>query len=161
MTQEVTRMTSPRWDASDDWLMGEIKAAVSTSGPVPEHAITAARAAYTWRTIDEELEVLSLSFDSADETAALVRGSSEAAPRMLLFEGRGLGVEVEITSGSLTGQLIPPQPGHVTLSTAVGPFADGAADEAGCFLLARPPAGPVRLRCETSQASLITEWMPL
>ena len=153
-------MTSPTWDANDDRLMDELKAAVSEAGQVPADVVAAARAAFIWRTVDEELEFLTLTFDSAEETA-LVRGAFGSGSRMLAFEAQGLNVEVEITGEHLVGQLLPPQLGHVRVSTPDGNVVDAAADEAGCFLLARPPAGPLRLGCETAQARFVTEWMPI
>lgn len=152
-------MTSPRWDASDERLMEELEAAVSPV-QVPERLLDLAKAAFVWHNVDEELELLALCFDSSMEDAALVRRPAHAAPRALVFEGRNLGLEVEVTNEGVTGQLIPPGYGHVSLITPGGPFAETDTDETGCFLLARPLAGPVRLKCQTLDSSLVTEWMP-
>ncbi len=152
-------MTSARWD-DDEALLADLRAALDAAA-VPEHLTLAASAAYTWRTIDEELAFATLVFDSAlqDEAeGALVRG---AGPRTLLFDGDQLSVEIEVTDDSLVGQLIPPQPGRVTLVDAGGTVDEAAADEVGCFVLHRSGTGPVRLVCRWEDAGINTPWLPL
>ena len=61
----------------------------------------------------------------------------------------------------MIGQLVPMQAGHITLSTADGPFAEVDADQTGSFRLPRPPSGPVRMVCRTETAQLATEWTRL
>lgn len=153
-------MTSAQWD-DDDALEADLRAAMNAP-PVPEHVVAAAKAAYTWRTIDEELAFAALVYDSAMDSAltgsALVRG---AGPRTLLFEGERLSVEIEVTEAGLVGQLIPPGPGWITVLTAAGTYAEAQADEVGCFLLSRPGHGAVRLTCRSGGNALSTPWLPL
>lgn len=149
-------MTSAQWD-DDDELLAELRAALEAP-PVPEHVATAAKAAYTWRTIDEELAFAALVYDSALADPALVRG---AGPRTLLFEGDRLSVEIEVNEEGVVGQLIPPQAGLVRLLDAAGTFAETQADEVGCFLLPRPERGPVRLICRSGEDAVGTPWLPL
>ena len=69
-------------------------------------------------------------------------------------------VEIEVES-DVMGQLIPPQPGHVTLVTARGSRAEAEADDLGCFRLPLPGHGPVRLTCRTAGGISATEWTTL
>ena len=50
-------MCSPEW--TDDELLQELRAALQEE-PVADSVIRAAQAAFTWRTVDAELELLSL-----------------------------------------------------------------------------------------------------
>ena len=153
-------MTSPRYDSSDELLMAELESALAETAEVPAGARAAAEALFTWRQVDVDLNtLLSCSFDSAIDEAALVRGPASDPPRSMSFENEDLGVEIEIYADRLIGQLLPPQPGVVRLLSAAGVFAQGDADETGCFVLDRPPAGPLRLECAVSGPVLITEWV--
>ncbi|HEY1346297.1 MAG TPA: hypothetical protein VGF54_15025, partial [Streptosporangiaceae bacterium] len=137
-------MCSPGW--TDDELLQELRSALQEE-PVAESVIRAAQAAFTWRTVDAELELLSL--DAADELAAgaLVRGGP-GEQRSFAFHGERLSVEIEVDGAGIVGQLTPPQPGRVTLVTAEGPQATAQADEIGCFTFPPPAPGPLRLDCQ-------------
>jgi len=150
-------MGSREWDASDEWLMKELTDAVSAVR-APQTWFDSAKAAYAWRTVDEELELLTLTFDSSTAQGVLVRRPSHMAPRTVLFEGTDFSVELEVADGTITGQIIPPQCGHVSLISPEGPLAETDTDDAGCFQLLAPSGGPVRLRCDEPEGSLITEW---
>lgn len=147
-------MSSPGW--TDDELLSELSAALGEP-PVDAGVIRAAQAPFAWRTVDEDLELLSLDPDAGLADAALVRGGA-AVPRMLTFHGEMLSVTVEIDEDGIVGQLTPPGPGQVTLVTADGPAATTRADEAGCFALPPCPAGPARLDCTLDAARFVTEW---
>ena len=160
-------MTPQRWE-DNDLLLKDLADAMASPGTVPERVLESARAAWTWRTVDAELELASLLYDSSrdhsssDHSGAqpmLVRDTSPDAPRTIVFTSEQLSVEFEVTALGLVGQLIPPQPGEITLSTPAGEHAATSADEAGCFLLAPPPAGSVRLTCRTEGASVVTDWV--
>lgn len=153
-------MTANAWHSGDEPLIAELKEALNGPGPVPEQMRTAARAAFAWRGVDEELELLVLAHDSAFEHAPQVRGALATAPRTMSFQGSELSVEIEVES-DLMGQLIPPQPGHVTLVTGQGFRADTDADDLGCFRLPLPGRGPVRLTCRTAGGTSATEWTTL
>jgi len=140
--------------------MSELGAALKRAESVPDSVIEAARGAYAWRGVDAELELLVLAFDSIGEEGALVRDAGDLATRTLVFDGEGLSVEVEL-GDEIEGQLIPPQPGHITLFDARGTLADALADQMGCFRLPRPDRGPVRLRCTTAKSISTTDWWPL
>ncbi len=150
-------MSSPGW--TDDELLHELRAALQES-TVDESVICAAQAAFTWRTVDAELELLSL--DDRELTAsAPVRGSGQDPPRTLVFHGERLSVEIEIEEAGIVGQLMPPRPGVVTLVTADGPQATAQADEVGCFAFSSPGPGPLRLDCALGADHFSTDWVTI
>ncbi|HXJ28551.1 MAG TPA: hypothetical protein VNH17_22755 [Streptosporangiaceae bacterium] len=149
-------MSSLRW--TDEDLLRELGGALREA-PADGRIITAAEAAFSWRTADEELELLLLEPEaSLGALAGAVRGAGPAAPRTLTFRGEQLSVEIEIDDNGIVGQLIPPQPGQVRLVTSDGPQAAAQADEVGCFTLPLPPPGPMRLDCELNGNRFVTEW---
>jgi hypothetical protein len=152
----VASVNSPRWN-DDDELLEELRGALREA-PVPENIIRAAQAAFAWRTVDADLELLSLEADSGLTGAAQIRGGGPGRPQALVFHGERLSVEIEIDETGIVGQLIPPQPGRVTLVTADGPQATTNADEVGCFTLPAPGAGPMRLDCQLDGGRFVSEW---
>lgn len=158
-------MSSPRWsddELSDDELLAELRAALHEE-PVDDSVVRAAEAAFTWRTVDADLELLSLDASAWLADAVPVRGGNPVMPRTLVFRGerRGerLSVEVEIDDAGIFGQLIPPQPGQVTLVTVAGPQATTLADEVGCFSFPVGTSGPLRLECHLDTDRFVTEWV--
>lgn len=149
-------MNSPRWSDDDDELLAELRAALAE--PPGDDVIAAAQAAFAWRTVDADLMLLTLETEAA---GAPVRGESE--PRTLAFHGERHGeplrVEMEIGDAGIFGQLIPPQPGQVTLVTAAGPKAVTQADEVGCFAFPAGTSGPLRLECRLRADRFVTEWV--
>ena len=123
-----------------------------------EKHIRAAQAAFTWRTVDADLEILSLEAGLEVSGTARVRGTGPGAPRMFTFHGERLSVEIEIDGDGIVGQLTPPGPARVTLVTTDGPQAAADADEVGCFTLPAPPPGPIRLDCQRGAERFLTEW---
>lgn len=86
-------------DRSDDELLAELGEAVAEEQSVSERRRTAARAAFTWRTVDEELaEIL---HDSALDAGAAVR--SVGTVRTLAFGTDGMTLELEAHPGSVVG----------------------------------------------------------
>jgi hypothetical protein len=87
-------VSSPGW--TDDELLHELRAALQES-TVDESVIRAAQAAFTWRTVDTELELLSLDASSGRLAGSLVRGSGPGdpggagTPRMLVFQADEVG----------------------------------------------------------------------
>jgi hypothetical protein len=125
---------------------------------VDEKLLRAAQAAFTWRTVDADLEILSLETELAVSDAARVRSAGHGSPRMFAFHGERLSVEIEIDNDGIVGQLTPPGPARVTLVTPDGPQAAADADEIGCFTLPAPPPGPMRLDCQRGSDRFLTEW---
>ncbi|MBB5826747.1 MULTISPECIES: hypothetical protein [Micromonospora] len=147
--------------ADDDALTVELGAALWDTGPVPEEFLTAARAAFAWRTVDAELAVAELMFDSAcdAEPAGLTRSGGSA--RTLSFRSGQVVLEIEVTEAGIVGQLSPPRGGRVTARTATGPYDESAVDEVGFFSLGAPPSGPVRLSARADGYAVATDWVSL
>jgi hypothetical protein len=146
-------VTSPDW--TDDELLRELRAALHD--PVAERLTRAAQAAFTWRTVDADLEILALETGLAVSGAPQLRGGPDA-PRTFAFHGERFSVEIGIDDEGIVGQLTPPGPARVTLVTTDGPQAAAQADEVGCFSLPPPSPGPMRLDCQRGTDRFLTEW---
>jgi hypothetical protein len=150
----------------DEGLLQELRAAARRFDPPPDSVLEAARASFTWRTIDAELAAL--EFDSAVDLAAATTVRSSEGPRLLTFAAPGLNIEVEVSAigprRQLVGQLVPGQPARIDVRHAGG-VTTVRADELGRFGADAISAGPVSLRCHLGDtpASLpvVTEWIAL
>src|SRR3954454_7172809 len=140
----------------------QLRALFTRLDPVPPLLDEAARAAFTWRTVDEELAELTRdSADAEEETDVLVRGPSSL--RQLSFESPRLGIELEIVATGprerrLEGQLLPPEAAMVTLER---PGEDGLsvqADELGRFVLDGLRAGVLRLHVLLRGVQIAIPW---
>lgn len=142
---------------SDDELIALVGRALATADPVPDHVVAGARAAWSWRTIDEELA--ELVFDSATELAGV---RAEQAARQLTFRSPGVEIEVMVTDDDarrLIGQLIPP--GEFVVRLVVGDrVIEEPSDRLGRFTFESVAPGPVRLVVvdEDGQHLVTTEW---
>jgi len=132
--------------------------------PVPPLVDAAARAAFEWRTIDDDLAALMHDSAASEEEAGAALVRSGGGPRQLSFESEHLGIELEVTplgdrERRFAGQLLPPEPAFVTFELAG--FSEDAvtvqADELGRFVLDRFRAGIMRLRV----GSVAIPWMNL
>jgi hypothetical protein len=127
---------------SDDDLLELVGRALRTGDPVPDRVLEGARAAWTWRTIDEELA--ELVFDSAAELSGV---RSEDTARQLTFRAPGMEIEVMVTDEAtrrIVGQLVPPGEFSMTLITADTELAT-STDRLGRFTFDTVAPGPVRL----------------
>ncbi len=107
-----------------------------------------------------DLLLLDLVHDSRDDEALVaVRDRSGGSSRSLVFEGDGVGVEVELTDDRVEGQLIPAGPGRVAVQGPDGEIADVVTDEVGYFRLEVRPHGPVRLVCSRDGGACATQWL--
>jgi len=141
-------MMSKDWLA-DDSLLRALDEAMRTPDPTPPAVLEAARAVYTWRTIDAELA--ELVHDSRAESPALAGLRAEEADlRTLSFAAPGLTIELGVSPAALLGQLVPPGPAEVTVRLGGHATSTVPVDEDGCFRIAPPPAGLFSLACETS-----------
>lgn len=146
----------------DEALIQELRAAVASSEAVSERSRDAARAAFTWRTVDRELEeLLSLAHDSSVNDEVLVRGPAATDSRALAFEGAGLGLEVELTGDELVGQIVPGRSCRVVLRSATGAAAAVDVEEDGFFTMTDVPQGTVRFEVALGQGGYATEWVLL
>jgi hypothetical protein len=145
----------------DDELLAELSAALRSGGPITDHDLMQARAAFTWRTVDDELALAALVYDSSIQDRPLIRSGIGPDGRTLIFEGDALSVEVDATGDALTGRVVPPRRADISLMTAAGPAGVTTTDDMGCFTLIAPPPGPVRLLCRTATTRLVTDWVRL
>ena len=158
--------TEQRQEESDDELLDELRALAARVDPTPEFVLSAAKAAYTWRTIDDELaELAELTFDSTLEelAAGAVRGAE--GPRTLTFETPEVTIEVEVTADgdlrSIVGQVIPPEAGRVEIQHPGG-VAEADVDDLGRFSAERVQRGPVKIRLHRAtapDAAVVTDWL--
>ena len=144
---------------TDDALEELIGTALRQADPVPGHVIAAARGAFTWRTIDQELAAL--VFDSATELSGV---RDRGAARQLTFQAPGLEIEVMVADPAtrrLIGQLVPARPATVELESTDGKLGQ-EADRFGRFTFDAVPAGPVRISVTAPDgASIATDWVVL
>ncbi len=140
----------------------ELRAIFGHLDPVPQLLDEAARAALTWRTVDEELAELTRDSAEAEEDAGLLVRSG-GGPRQLSFESPQLGIELEVTATgprerTVNGQLLPPGAATVTIER---PGEDGVsvqADDLGRFMLDGLRAGVVRLHVALRGAQIAIPW---
>ncbi len=141
-----------------------------TRDEVPAEVVTAAKAAFTWRTIDAELA--ELAYDSLDELAPLagVRGASggEGRPRALTFEAGDAVIELEVEESGgvrrLEGQIVPADVHTLELHRVDTPEPVRlVSDELGRFRAEGVRPGRLRLLCRFGPlgggATLLTEWL--
>jgi hypothetical protein len=143
------------WD-NDERLMQDLREALD--GAVSDGARSDARAAFTWRTIDEEL--MRLSHDSWQSEEVLVRKDG-AATRVLGFDGNDFSLEIELDAGALMGQVVPGRACRVSVFTPKGESGSVDTDQSGFFSLAAPARGPVRLTVASDGSAQSTEWLQL
>lgn len=157
------------WDdlgnLDDDALMALLEEAVKEADAVPDRRRGAARAAFTWRSVDEELA--ELLHDSALDAGAAVRSGGDAGPRSLAFGRSGLTLEVEVDGDQVLGEVIATGdaagdgPASVTLQRPDTPDVTTTVDTAGFFRFAGVGTGAARFVVERGGWSLTTPWVTL
>ncbi|HEX2300973.1 MAG TPA: hypothetical protein VHH34_21105 [Pseudonocardiaceae bacterium] len=153
-------MTTPQPDP-DDQLLSELGAALRSAGPIMDKDLAGARGAFAWRTVDEDLALATLVFDSSIEDRALVRSGPLPEGRLLVFEAETMSIEIDAIPDALLGRVLPSGRAEISLLTLHGPVWQTTADDAGSFVLAATPSGPIRLMCRTATARLVTDWVRL
>ena len=143
---------------SDDDLLELVSRALRAADPVTHHVVEGARAAWTWRTIDEELA--ELVFDSAAELTGV---RSEDTARQLTFRAPGMEIEVMVVDEArrrIVGQLIPPGTHVVQLLTSDDRAQEETTDRLGRFTFDAVAPGPVRLAVLDPDGThlVTTEW---
>ncbi|NAZ85032.1 hypothetical protein [Kineococcus indalonis] len=147
-------------EPADEELLAAVRSALRPP-QVPEDVLAAARAVYTWRTVDAELAELSYDSAGSSRPGAGVRGRT-AALRTLTFRAREVVVEVGVTPDALTGQVVPPVVRAVELHTTGADPVPVDVDELGCFTVHPLPAGRFRLVCTTAGGErIVTDWVGL
>lgn len=145
----------------DDQLLGELGEALRSAGPINDDDLAQAMGAFAWRTIDDELALAALVYDSSIQERELVRGESAPGERKLIFEADTVSVEVDATPDALIGRIVPPGRADISLLTSHGAVGETTADDMGSFMLSSAPSEPVRLLCRTATARLVTDWIRL
>jgi hypothetical protein len=154
--------------STDDELLAALGRALQQQEPVPDEVLAAAKATFSWRTIDAELAAL--TFDSVTDADALVGVRGSGGPRALTFEYGDLVVEVEVSEHgarrSLIGHVAPVPLEWVEVQQAGGTdAARHEADAHGRFQIPDLVAGPFRLLCRFRPGApwpvMHTEWVTI
>jgi len=147
------------WD--DEQLMAALRESMRARRAVPDWFLETGRSAYAWHNIDAELALLTYDSESDTDRAAIMR-SEAASIRALTFTSAHMSIEIEVTGGSLLGQIIPPREGTIETQTRAGESTTTPIDEIGCFSVVPIPASPFRLRCRTTDGTdVLTGWIVL
>ena len=142
-------------------LLRELRDVVDKADPIPGHVLAAAKAAFSWRTIDAELAEL---VNDSLVAGAAVRATDAA--RLLTFEGPDVEVEVEVAETGatrrLTGQLVPAGGAQLTVRWASG-SVEVDADEFGRFTATGVPASSVRIEVNRPGEArpTVTSWVSI
>lgn len=145
------------WD-SDESLLEDLRAALTEAELPPPEFIAAGRAAFTWRTVDDELLLLT-SYDSILDAELAGRARAVHTARQLVFDAAGISLQVEVTEAGIAGQVIPPKTAAIVLVNANGTVEETSSDELGLFLFGPPPPGPIRFRCSIDGTTVLTDWV--
>jgi hypothetical protein len=151
-------MRPDEWIADDDRLLEELRGALREAGPVPDDIVTAAKAVYTMRTLDEELA--RLSYDSmADPELAGTFRAEPMSVRSLVFGIGDTTLDVDVLADTFVGQLSPAVPGSIIVETRFYPPRRAEIDPMGMFSIPLCPPGDVRFRVEPTEGDVfVTEW---
>jgi len=179
MTADDARAGGRPAGLTDDELLRELGACLRAEQQVPAAFLAAARATWTWRTVDADLA--ELRYDSAHHQPAAVRGAvravaggpagaESAGPRVLTFTSDDVSIDLEVVDGEVVGQLVPARSAELVLEqSGVDPQGDPIesratvpVDDVGWFRLAPAPAGRFRLNCTLpSGGRVVTGWISL
>ena len=148
-----------QWDDfTDDELLAELREAVAEADLVTDRQREAARAAFTWRTVDAELA--ELLHDSALESAA--RARRRHAPRTLSFASGPLTLEVEIDGDTVMGQVVGAAARSPCCCSARSPTTSRwRSTPSGFFRLDGVGPGPVRFVVQAGDWTLTSPWVAL
>ncbi|MET7426462.1 hypothetical protein [Dactylosporangium sp. NPDC005555] len=158
-----------RWD-HDRRLLGDLHAALA--GPSADDFLSPALAAFRIGRAGGPAAVAGLVFDSACDPppAGAVRSVPAAlsaqSARLLTFRADRCTVDVEIHEDGMLGQvhldLPDPLEGRpVTGQTPDRAFGAARLDAVGGFELPLPAPGPVRLRLDLPDRTVVTSWLVL
>jgi hypothetical protein len=148
------------YSTDDEGLMVELARALEQVTAVPPNRRLAARGAFAWHNVDEEL--LALTHDSLELADAAVRG--DTGVRTLGFEGDGLSLQIEFDGDQVFGQVLPADAGGTVDTVVVESVEDGTGsspvDASGVFSVVAP-FGPVRFGVRVDGALRRTPWVVL
>ena len=171
-TDDVPNTPNPHaglgWQ-DDDTLLAALAAALRPGVDLIDEVSAQGRGVYAWCTVDDDLLLAQLSFDSREHGMAGTRSAEMAparadvddeAPRVMVFETTPMTVELEVQADRVVGQIVPPGPGQVSVETATVTM-QVEADENGFFVLPPLPSEAIRLRCDTETSRIRTGWFRL
>ena len=144
-------------DLSDDQLLAALAEAVAETDLVTDRQREAARAAFTWRTVDAELA--ELLHDSALESSG-VRGADDA-PRTLSFASGGLTLEVEVDGDVVMGQVVGASARSVVMQRSIADDQPLDVDPAGFFRIEGVGPGPLRFVVQAGDWTLTSPWVAI
>ena len=149
-------------DPADAALLDRLRPLVEEDDPVPPEVIAAAKAASTWRRIDEELAELGELADVTADSLTLAAGVRGGATRLLTYEAGDLTVEIEVSTDDarirVLGQVVP---AGVVLVRVEQPAqaVEVSTDELGRFRATGLAGGPTRLVLTPPGAAPVrTQW---
>jgi hypothetical protein len=148
--------TGTEW--SDDELLAALGEAVADADAVTDRSREAARAAFTWRTVDTEL--FELLHDSALDPGAAVRAGGRRIRTLSFVSGR-VGLEVEVEGEQVRGQVVGDIVPTVVLQRTDAPDRTVHVGPMGFFKISDVPSGPVRFVARAAQWSLTSRWIVL
>ena len=154
-------MTQPQW-SDDDQLLTDLQKALADAAPADDSVVEQAKAAFVWRTVDDELA--SLTYDSLLADGASVRSGTSELRSLAFATGSVTGsvtVELDVSPSRIVGQLVPGRQGVIVLQSPTGEVGRVTSDEAGYFAIAAPDESLVRVRCTTDVGSVVTDWVRL
>jgi hypothetical protein len=143
---------------TDDELLDLLAEAIATTDPTPDRVLDAAKGAYAWFGIDDELAAL--TFDSVTEELVGAR-SATTSDRQLTFTSPGVEVELSIMGDGerrLIGQFTPPAEATIVLETTDA-TRETTADHLGRFSFAAVDGGLLRLTIVSGATRVKTEWI--
>ena len=165
---------------ADEVVLERLREAMA-SVPGAGSVAALAKAAFAFRTMEAELaELESVDPETVAQGDLVGAERFRGEPRVLVFrtgpqqteqteqteDGGSLGdarspgwIEVEHVDGELVGQLTPPAEVDLVVETPDGTSTSTAVDELGCFIVALPAPGPVRLRLEGAGLRIVTDWV--
>jgi hypothetical protein len=146
---------------NDEQLLRELREALRARQAVPPEFVETGKNAYAWHNIDAELAQLTYDSSHDGERCAAMR-SETASVRMLTFASAHFSIELEVTEGSVLGQIMPPGEGTIEAQTQAGGTTVTPIDEIGCFSIEPIPSSPFRLHCRAAgRIDVVTGWITL
>lgn len=148
----------------DAGLMADLRAMWQQADPPRRGLAEEMVAAVAVAGLDEELEMLVLVRDSADEPALQVRGLGTA--RALSFQAApGWSLEIEIDGGRVTGQVVDfegdARAVEVVVETSHGASWSAGPDEVGFFVLEAALSGAIRFAIRYEDVRSTSGWVTL
>lgn len=152
-------MAVHRWD--DEEILRALRHIFRSRQALPRAFIEAGRSALAWNSIGVELAQLTCD-STGDREPALSPRDGAVPARTLTFTSAHLTIELDVTPGSLLGQILPARGCVLTVLPRTGDESLVQASEAGCFSVEPIPPAPFRLHCRTAAGiNVITAWIRL